>query len=346
MSPSVNRSSDSPQSSGETLPELSSVQNQHPETPTDNSETMTESAVAADSTEATPSSDIQRQQPIPPPSEPMQYRAIGLVRGQYMPSADQLTRGTLLAADGTLIDAVLLGRVMSLVKNHLDLSQPHLWVVYPRTRQENDSNLHVQIVGVWEPETLSQATLAEVPDSGEASDQSTEVEQSSDLSEIDGLQILVDGYFSIRGQVIYQSRETGQVIVKIKQSPRKQEDKTKFFKLKLQGFLGEKVINHFWDLHVQLKANTLQIHEGNDIGLVSIKPRKKPFNKRGRRPDGRSDGRSDGRRNVSNQRPPRKGERPGERPPAATPPKRREPLPKPVKRNEQHGGGSTSGNPA
>jgi len=44
-----------------------------------------------------------RQQPIPPPSEPMQYRAIGLVRGRYSASDEQFTQGTLVATDGTEI---------------------------------------------------------------------------------------------------------------------------------------------------------------------------------------------------------------------------------------------------
>lgn len=98
--------------------------------------------------------DSFRQLPIPPASEPMQYRAIGLIRGKYMPSEEQFTRGNLLTDDGTEVDAVLLGRVMSLVKKHIDLDEPHLWVVYPRTRNK-DSQLHAQIVGVWEPEKLN-----------------------------------------------------------------------------------------------------------------------------------------------------------------------------------------------
>lgn len=91
--------------------------------------------------------------PIPTPSEPMQYRAIGLVRGRYEPSEEQFTKGNLIATDGSVLDSVLLGRVMSLVKNHIDLTTDHLWVVYPRTR---DEHLHLQIMGVWEPETLHQ----------------------------------------------------------------------------------------------------------------------------------------------------------------------------------------------
>ncbi len=333
MSHLVNRSSDSPKSSGDQPPETSSVQNQHQSTPADDSPNApTNSDEIADSTETT-SPDVQRQQPIPPPSEPMQYRAIGLIRGQYMPSAEQLTRGTLLAADGTLIDAVLLGRVMSLVKNHLSLDQPHLWVVYPRSRQE-DGNLHVQIVGVWEPEKLNQPAST-APSSTEEVSEKPETETVKDESEPDTASAVNAGYFSIRGEVIYQSREQEQVIVKIKQSPRKDSEKIKFFKLKLKGALGDRVVGHFWDLHIQLEANTLLIQEANNIGLMPVKKRfgrKPPY---GRRPEGR--------KSTSNQRPVRKGERPAATTP---PPKRRESVPKPIKRSEQRGGGGTSGTPS
>uniref|UniRef100_A0ACD5H145 Uncharacterized protein n=1 Tax=Desertifilum tharense IPPAS B-1220 TaxID=1781255 RepID=A0ACD5H145_9CYAN len=69
---------------------------------------------------------------------------------------------------------------MSLVRKHIDLEQEHLWVVYPRTREQED-NLHMQIVGVWEPENLSSPPVSEVE---------TTVEQPR----------LEDGYFSIRGK--------------------------------------------------------------------------------------------------------------------------------------------------
>jgi hypothetical protein len=257
-----------------------------------------------------------------------------------MPSAEQLTRGTLVAADGTLIDAVLLGRVMSLVKNHISLDQPHLWVVYPRSRQD-DGNLHVQIVGVWEPEKLNRKTPAEPPTPEEAPETPEgEGETAPEPSQPEVSSVIEDGYFSIRGEVIYHSREEEQVIVKIKQAPRKEADKTKFFKLTLKGSFGEsRVIGHFWDLHVQLQANTLLIQEANDIGLLPAKRRpkggKRPFNKK------RPGGPGGGKKNFSNQRPVRKGERPA----AATPPKRRDAPAKPVKRSEQRGGGSSSGTP-
>ena len=89
-------------------------------------------------------STSERKQPIPPPSHPRQYRAIGLIQAKYQQSAEQMTQGTLITTDGAEIEAVLLGRIISLIKNHLDLEQEHLWVVYPRTKMQED-RLHVQI---------------------------------------------------------------------------------------------------------------------------------------------------------------------------------------------------------
>ena len=95
-----------------------------------------------------------RQHPISPVTEPLQYRAIGVVRGSYVPADPaQLTRGVIRTADGTEIEAVVLGRLLTLMRRHLDLETPHLWVVYPRSREENQ--LHLQMVGVWEPSTLA-----------------------------------------------------------------------------------------------------------------------------------------------------------------------------------------------
>ncbi|MEY3868354.1 MAG: hypothetical protein RLZZ338_2245 [Cyanobacteriota bacterium] len=212
---------------------------------------------------------VLRQYPISPPSEPRQYRAIGLVKGRYTPIDEQFTKGNLQRNDGTLIDSVLLGRVMSLIKNHLDLEKEHLWVVYPRTRQE-DGHLHTQIMGVWEPETLSR----------------TPEEESSDSAITTPFE---DGYFSIRGEVIYQSQEENNqyLVVKIKQAPRKDGETMKFFKLKLLGNIPEKAVSCFWDFHVQLQGDHLVVQKGTNIGAMPIKKRKfppgagkRPFNKR------------------------------------------------------------------
>jgi hypothetical protein len=148
------------------------------------------SATSGASIPAPPTPGLSAHHPIPPASEPKQFRAIGLIQATYHPSEESFTRGFLKTMDGHSVDAVLLGRVMSLVKKHLDLEQPHLWVVYPRTR-EKQHELHVQIVGVWEPETLAQSPDGEdtapseadaiAPSEADPVDEPAEVPQEADL---------------------------------------------------------------------------------------------------------------------------------------------------------------------
>jgi hypothetical protein len=221
---------------------------------------------------------VNRQQPIPPPSEPMQYRAIGLVRGRYAASEEQFTQGFLVTPDAAEIDAVLLGRIMSLVKNHLDLEQEHLWVVYPRTRQENDK-LHLQIVGVWEPEKLAKSeSEVESQESELSGDESKSTATSSDS--LTPSSEIPDGGFSVRGEVVYQSPEGDSLVIKIKQAPRKNDDKPKYFKLKLKGNLNIKAVGKFWDLQVKREADFLTIETGEAIADLP-KKRRPSFSKGG-----------------------------------------------------------------
>lgn len=321
MNPSVNRFSNLPQSSGDPQPE--SQESLIPPIPADEPATN-DSETTAPPEVAT--ATATRQQPIPPPSEPMQYRAIGLVQGKYTPSAEQFTRGTLLATDETAIDAVLLGRVMSLVKNHLDLEQEHLWVVYPRTRQQ-DGNLHVQIVGVWEPENLRQT-----PPTSESDESASEETESNEPD-------VKDGYFSVRGEVIFQAKDESEIIIKIKQAPRKDDDRPKFFKLKLNGTLSERAVGHFWDLQIERQGNSLMIQGSEDIGLLSPKKGGKKFKKPPRKGGGGPGRRPAPRSQGEQSRPIRKDAKPT----TVTPPVRREPPPKPIKRQGPRSEGGTPG---
>jgi hypothetical protein len=286
-----------------------------------------------------------RQQPIPPPSEPKQYRAIGLVRGRYSSSEEEFTRGSLLSPDGVIFNSVLLGRVMSLVRNHVDLEKDHLWVVYPRTR-EGEEDLHLQIVGIWEPETLKRPKQDEENDSD--ADESDVDESDTDASDMDESDVdasdadesdvdasdenlvaedladpgLNDGYFSIRGEIVFHSPEEDHVVIKIQQAPRKNSQKAKAFKLSLKGTLDSpKTVGYFWDFDVQLQSSALMISQGKCIGLVP--PRKKQPGEEGSRP----------RRPFSGGRGARGG-RPGGGH-SSRPSARREPVAKPVKRSEQ-----------
>ncbi len=291
---------------------------------------------------------IIRQQPIPPPSERMQYRAIGLIRGRYTASAEQLTRGNLVTPDGTTIDAVLLGRVISLVKKHIDLEEDHLWVVYPRTREKED-DLHAQIVGVWEPEKLHKFQSDDSTSDGDGSDEdgeqgnkisesvsdsaseSAQQEESTpvNLPQFVPSSELTDGYFSIRGEVIYHSEENQRLIVKIRQTPRKTDTRVdKAFKLLLRGTIAsEKVLGRFWDLHVQRNADHLVIQSASPVGIIM--PKKSAGGGRSRPPRGGGGGRKpwQGTR-------PNRGDTPAPGKPA-TPAVRREPSPKPMKRRDK-----------
>ncbi|MEM7773363.1 MAG: hypothetical protein AAF327_23015 [Cyanobacteria bacterium P01_A01_bin.37] len=316
--------------------------------------------------------ELSRQLPIPPASEPKQYRAIGLIYGKYVPSEEQFTRGNLITEKGLEIDSVLLGRVMSLVKKHIDLEKHHLWVVYPRTRNK-DRYLHAQVVGVWEPEKLnrvSDSTMedaavedaaveddssssmsteveassaavalssdlsADIPEVGPTdetdtlepeaveteavTDTSTENEQSPDTGDPDestsdsvepanesgddastspavaveqdraesvpdkplpflagDQEMLRDGYFSIRGEVVKASDEENEVTVKIRQAPRKGTTQERSFNLVLKGKLEGRVTGYFWDLNVQRDGTDLVIQDGTMIGIVLPKKRDK-----------------------------------------------------------------------
>jgi hypothetical protein len=166
-----------------------------------------------------------RPHPISPVSEPQQYRAIGLVRGVFEPQdKDQLTRGRLITSDGSNLEAVVLGRLLTLMRRHLDISQPHLWVVYPRSR--DDKSLHLQLMGVWEPSTLGQQEPA-----GEAPPTDALPEG--------------DDYFSVRGELIYTRPESGDVVVKVRQLPRADGSRPTPFKLHLSGTIPLEHLRHF-----------------------------------------------------------------------------------------------------
>lgn len=240
----------------------------------------------------------QRPAPIPPPSEPKQFRAIGLVRGRYVPSEEQLSQGDIVTADEP-IQAVLLGRVMSLVKNHVNLEEEHVWVVYPRTGQQ-DGKLHLQIVGVWEPETLYQ------DDTEKDEAKTDEAKTNESLAPVPSSEVK-DGYFSIRGEVVFYSDDDERIIVKIRQSPRKDSQQTKFFKLQLKGKLEGKILRHFWSFDVQRNGETLQVEFGESMGPMPPKKKHQKFSQHKRKAGGRpSRGRGkpmEGRQRTATPRP-------------------------------------------
>ena len=216
-----------------------------------------------------------RHHPISPVTEPMQYRAIGVVRGTYRPTdPEQLTRGVIETEDGTAIEAVVLGRVLTLMRRHLDLAEPHLWVVYPRSRDEDQ--LHLQLVGVWEPSTLSSETSPGAGDlegdgDGESvalgagsseADPASEAaaEPAGEPSGADSDAVPEgDDYFSVRGELIYTRPESGDVVVKIRQLPRPDGSRPTPFKLQLKGEIPLEGLRHFVALNLRRQGQVLQL---------------------------------------------------------------------------------------
>ena len=198
-----------------------------------------------------------KNHPIPSVTDPLQYRAIGLVRGIYKPQDDDIfTRGALIDSKGNEIDSVVLGRVITLIRNHVPLEKPHLWVVYPRCR--NNQNLHLQITGIWEPSTLKKE-LVENEGLNEAS--SFEV-YSDDVLE-------GDDYFSIRGELIFTKPEEKDVVIKIRQKPRNQQKKALPFKLNLKGEIPINYLKHFISLDVRRIDYQLLVEDFQIIGPIS-----------------------------------------------------------------------------
>jgi hypothetical protein len=207
-----------------------------------------------------------RQHPITPVTEPMQYRAIGVVRGQYIPSdADHPTRGVIRTDDGAEIDAVVLGRLLTVMRRHLDGEQPHLWVVYPRLREPDQ--MHLQMVGVWEPSTLDPE--ASDPDRGDALPEG-------------------DDYFSVRGELIYTRPETGDLVIKVRQQPRPDGSRPVPFKLAIRGEVPLDHLRHFVSLDLRRRGQILELESCEVIGPLAQRGNR--GGKR-RRPEGAAGGR-------------------------------------------------------
>jgi hypothetical protein len=215
-----------------------------------------------------------RHHPIPPVSEPQQYRAIGLVRGTFVPrDTDQPTRGQLLTGDGTAVEVVVLGRLLTLMRRHLDINQPHLWVVYPRSR--DDKTLHLQLMGIWEPSTLTRP-------------------EDSDATPLTDVLPEGDDYFSVRGELIYTRPESGDVVVKVRQLPRADGTRPTPFKLHLSGTVPLDHLRHFVAIDARRQGPILAVERVEVIaelpqrGNRGGKARRSNGERRGSKPEARS----------------------------------------------------------
>ena len=181
--------------------------------------------------------------PIQEVTNKLQYRAIGIVKGIYKPNnIDQLNRGTLTDKDGKIIDTVILGKALSLIRKYINLEKNYFWIVYPRNK--NFKNLHFQVAGIWDPYQLNQV------------DNKSEIDPNQLLEELN----LNDNYFSIRGELVYLNPPKKEIIIKICSSPTSKRLKNTTFKIIVEGEISLKFLNNF----VSLDA----IRDGNKLRMI------------------------------------------------------------------------------
>ena len=193
--------------------------------------------------------------PIQEVTNKLQFRAIGIVKGIYKPNnVDHLNRGTLTDKDGKVIDTVILGKALSLIKKYINLEKNYFWIVYPRNKSTN--NLHLQVAGIWDPYQLNQVEK-----------NSLEKDANLLLEELN----LKNNYFSIRGEVVYINTQKKEVVIKICSSPKSKRLKNQTFKIIIEGEISLKFLNHFVSLDVIRDGNLLRMLKYEIIEKIKSK---------------------------------------------------------------------------
>ena len=181
--------------------------------------------------------------PIPKVTHQLQYRAIGIVNGKFVPNdSEQLNRGFLTDDKGVKIETVILGKALSLLKKHIDLKKSYYWVVYPKNR--NSQNLHLQVSGIWDPYQLNHFP-----------NNSSEKKFSNLLEELN----LEDNYFSVRGELVYVNAQKKEIVIKVRAASKLKNLKNKNFKIAIKGELSLELINNFVSLDVNRDGNSLKL---------------------------------------------------------------------------------------
>jgi len=181
--------------------------------------------------------------PIPPVTNQLQYRAIGIINGKFTPhDSKQLNRGFLTDNKGEKIETVVLGKALSLIKKHIDLKKSYFWIVYPKNK--NTQNLHLQVVGIWDPYQLN-----------DFPNDSSKTNFSKLLEELD----LKDNYFSVRGELVFVNTQKKEIVMKICPAIKSKNFKNKNFKLTIKGELSLELIHSFVSLDINRDGNSLKL---------------------------------------------------------------------------------------
>ena len=183
--------------------------------------------------------------PIQEVTNKLQYRAIGIVKGVYKPhNLDQLNRGVLTDNEGKILETVVLGKALSLIKKHINLEKNYFWIVYPRNK--NTNNLHLQVAGIWDPYELNKIDK-----------DNSKKDPNELLKELN----LNNNYFSVRGELIYINTQRKEVVIKICSSKPSTKLKNNTFKIVIEGEIPLQFLNNFVSLDVIRDGNTLRMNK-------------------------------------------------------------------------------------
>jgi len=181
--------------------------------------------------------------PIPKVTNQLQHRAIGIINGKFIPhGSEQLNRGFLIDSKGEKIETVVLGRVLSLLKKHIDLRKSYYWIVYPKNK--NTQNLHLQVAGIWDPYQLNNFP-----------NDSSKTNFSKLLEELD----LKDNYFSVRGELVFVNTQKKEIVIKICSDLKSKKLKNKNFKLVIKGEISLELLHSFVSLDIDRDGNSLKL---------------------------------------------------------------------------------------
>ena len=181
--------------------------------------------------------------PIPKVNNKLQYRAIGIVNGKFVPNDNKkLNRGFLTDNDGEKIETVVLGKALSLLRKHIDFNKNYFWIVYPKNK--NTQNLHLQVSGIWDPYQLN-----------DFPNDSSKTNFSKLLEELD----LKDNYFSVRGELVFVNTLKKEIVIKICPTIKSKNLKNKNFKLVIKGELSLELLHSFVSLDINRDGNSLEL---------------------------------------------------------------------------------------
>ena len=190
--------------------------------------------------------------PIQKVTENLQNRAIGIIYGSYKPSnKESLNKGILKDQNNLPLDAVVLGKTLPLIKKYIDFNKKYFFIVYPRNK--NSDSLHLQIAGIWDPNSLNK-------EQKDYTQNTHEILKNFDLK---------DNYFSIRGKLIFVKIPQKEVIIKITPS-KLLNNKNKSFKLILKAELPLNLINSFLSIDALREGNALHMENFEVIENKSI----------------------------------------------------------------------------